>query len=100
MKNIFSFIFLIFASFLHGDISKYFKKCENKSGIHQMRNIDFIYVINLDKRPDRLKKTLDQLHPYGIYPYRFSAVNGYGFSLNEINDMGVKLTKSMRTDKF
>jgi GR25 family glycosyltransferase involved in LPS biosynthesis len=100
MKTIFGYIFLFFASILHADISKYFKSCENKSGTHQIRNIDFIYVINLDKRPDRLEKTLAQLHLYGVYPYRFSAVNGYSFSLNEIHDMGVKLTKSMKTDKL
>lgn len=99
MKIILGIIFLFCASILHADISNYFKKCENKSDNHQMRNIDFIYVINLDKRPDRLEKTLVQFHPYGIYPYRFSAVNGYTFSLDKINDMGVKLTKKMRTDK-
>jgi hypothetical protein len=93
-----SFFFFVFSS-LHADVSKYFKKCENKATIHKMKNIDFIYLINLDKRPERLQHCLSQLRPYGIYPYRFSAVNGYAFKLEELNEMGIKLSKAMITKK-
>lgn len=99
MKIFIATVLLVVASIAHADISKYFKKCANKSDIHKIKNVDFIYVINLDKRPDRWAKTSDQLYQFGIYPYRFSAVNGYAFSLDEINDMGVKLTHQMKTDK-
>lgn len=97
MKFVIGFLFVFFSMTLHADISKYFKKCENKSDIHKLRNIDFVYLINLDKRPDRWKSCMDQLHPYGIYPYRFSAVNGYSFRLEELDEMGVKLSRSMKT---
>jgi GR25 family glycosyltransferase involved in LPS biosynthesis len=98
MKFLIGFFFVLFSIALHADISKYFKKCENKSDIHKMKNIDFIYLINLDKRPERLKQTLEALHPYGIYPYRFSAVNGYAYSVDELNDMGVTLLPGMKTE--
>jgi GR25 family glycosyltransferase involved in LPS biosynthesis len=95
----FFILFSFFSLLLHADISKYFKKAENKGAGHTMRNIDCIYLINLDKRPERLQRCLEQLHPYGIFPYRFSAVNGYKFSLSEINDMGTRLSRSMMSKK-
>jgi GR25 family glycosyltransferase involved in LPS biosynthesis len=87
---------VIFFSALSADLSQYFKKTEHKSNNHTMRNIDFIYLINLDNRPQKFQKCLGQLHPYGINPYRFSGVNGYALSLEQISDMGVKLTPEMK----
>lgn len=81
-----------FAATLHAGIEQYFKKVEGKSDIHKMKNIDFIYTINLDKRPEKFAVCTDQLHPYDIYPYRFSAVNGWELTLEEINDLGVTFT--------
>lgn len=100
MKILMSTLFIFFSSLLTADISKYFKEVENKSDINKMRNIDFIYLINLDKRPDRLQRSLNQLHPYGIFPCRFSAVNGYSFTLDEINEMGVTLAPGMKTGEM
>lgn len=65
-----------------------------------MRNIDFIYTINLDKRPEKFESCTKQLHPYGIYPYRFSAVNGWELSLEAFNQLGVVYTPSMKVDKL
>lgn len=62
-----------------------------------MKNIDFIYMINLDKRPDRFEKSAKQLNPYGIYPYRFSAVNGWELSIEAINDVGLIYEPWMRS---
>lgn len=84
---------LIFAlSFyrLDADIEDHFRKIANQAGSHQMRNIDFIYMINLDKRPEKFKLCMELLAPYGIHPYRFSAVNGWELSLEVINDVGLK----------
>ncbi len=61
-----------------------------------MRNIDFIYMINLDERPEKFASCQDQLSPYGIYPYRFSAVNGWKLSLEAINDVGVEFLPGMQ----
>jgi GR25 family glycosyltransferase involved in LPS biosynthesis len=91
----FLFILLFLVNSVHGDLEDHLKIPLNKSDIHQMRNIDFIYLINLDERPEKLKLSLDQLAPFGIIPYRFSAVNGWKLSLEAINDIGLKFSPEM-----
>ncbi len=61
-----------------------------KLGMHQMPGIDFIYMINLDKRPEKYEHTMNVLRPYGIYPYRFSAVNGWKLSFEAIDSLGAE----------
>lgn len=80
---------------LYADLEDHFKKIIDKSGPYSMRNIDFIYLINLDERPEKFQACIDQLSPYGITPYRFSAVNGWKLSLEEINEVGVKFESWM-----
>jgi GR25 family glycosyltransferase involved in LPS biosynthesis len=60
-----------------------------------MRNIDCIYMINLDQRPEKWKLSIDQLAPYGIKPLRFSAVNGWELSLEAINEVGLPYSIEM-----
>ncbi len=69
-------------------LEKYLKPAEYKMGLHKMPNIDFIYMINLDKRPEKYANTMRALEPYGVYPYRFSAVNGWELSFDAIDDLG------------
>src|SRR3990167_7530741 len=76
-------------------VADHFKKALGKSDIHRMKNIDFIYMINLDQRPEKFEKCINQLHPFGIYPYRFSAVNGWELTIEAINDVGVKFAPGM-----
>lgn len=90
---LFFFLSISFQSFC--DFQDHLKKAPNKSHIHKMKNIDFIYMINLDQRPEKLARSLNQLHPYGIYPYRFSAVNGWELPLDVINDVGMKFKSEM-----
>lgn len=71
------------------EIEDYLRKIPDKSGDHSMRNIDFIYMINLDERPEKFERCLNLLTLYGISPFRFSAVNGWKLSLDAINDLGV-----------
>ncbi|MBS0628659.1 MAG: glycosyltransferase family 25 protein [Verrucomicrobia bacterium] len=68
----------------------HFKKADGNPNRHSIRNVDFIYMINLDRRPEKWEASLAQLMPYGIEPYRFSAVNGWELTLEDINDVGVK----------
>ncbi|HSX11404.1 MAG TPA: glycosyltransferase family 25 protein [Chlamydiales bacterium] len=75
---------------MYADISDHFKPLKNKSEASCMRNIDFIYMINLDERPEKLATAMEKLAPYNIKPYRFSAVNGWNLSLEEVNDLGVQ----------
>lgn len=62
-----------------------------------MENIDFIYMINLDERPEKLALCLAKLAPYGITPCRFSAINGWNLSLEEIDDLGIRYESWMST---
>jgi GR25 family glycosyltransferase involved in LPS biosynthesis len=88
-------LLLGFVSLLSADLEPYFKPVLNKGTDHTMDNIDFIYLINLDQRPEKWESSINQLKPYGINPYRFSAVNGWELSLEAINDVGLKFTPLM-----
>jgi GR25 family glycosyltransferase involved in LPS biosynthesis len=88
-------LLLLSFSFCYGDVMDHLRKIEGKSSEHQMRNIDFIYMINLDRRPEKYAMSCSQLHPYGIYPYRFSAVDGKALTLDVINDVGLKYKPGM-----
>lgn len=91
-----TFILMMAYGTLFGGLEEYFKIPSDKSGPHQMRNIDFIYMINLDQRPEKYEHSIDELAPFGITPYRFSAVNGWELSLADINRVGVKYERWMR----
>lgn len=82
-------------AFLYGDIEDHFKKTEGKSENHNFCNIDFIYMINLEERPEKFERSSQELFLYGINPHRFSAVNGWELSLDDINDVGVKFSPEM-----
>ena len=89
-------IFLIVFVQTFAGFENHIRKMIHKSDAHEMRNIDFIYMINLDERPEKLAKSLEQLKPYGIQPYRFSAINGWNLSLETINDVGIKFETWMQ----
>lgn len=93
------FLFFIFAkSFILADIIQYLKPALHKEDHHHMRNIDFIYMINLDKRPEKFQLSCHQLHPYNIFPYRFSAVNGWELSIDCLCNVGVAYDVGMKTN--
>lgn len=89
-------IFSLISANAFGSFENHVKKALNKTPNASMKNIDYIYLINLDKRPEKLAKSLSQLHSYEIYPYRFSAVNGWELSIDAINDVGVKFEPWMQ----
>ena len=76
--------FLLIACALDAALEDHFKKIIDKTSGHQIRNIDFIYMINLDERPEKFQTCIERLAPYEIDPYRFSAVNGWRLSLDQI----------------
>ena len=81
-----------------GAVFDHLVKAEGKDSNHSMRNIDFIYVLNLDHRPEKFKMCTDQLNAYDIYPYRFSAIYGKDLPIEVINDVGVKCQPGMNTN--
>lgn len=96
-KMLFIF-FIMTGSTLFGQLEDHFKKITDKSNFHQIRNVDFIYMINLDQRPEKYIHTIEELAPFGIVPYRFSAVNGWELSFEELNQVGVKYERWMRNE--
>lgn len=70
-------------------IEECMRPAKGKIGNPSMLNIDYIYMINLDKRPEKYQSTMKALEPYGIFPYRFSAVNGWDLSFEAIEKLGV-----------
>ena len=80
---------------LEPSITSCLKECQGKKEGHRIRNVDFVYMINLDQRPEKYARALQELAPYGIVPYRFSAVNGWELSLQEINTLGITYNPSM-----
>lgn len=88
------FFFLLLSTSLSADLCDHLKPLSNKSS-STLNGIDFIYLINLDERPEKLQRTLEQLAPYKIIPHRFSAVNGWKLTLEEINDVGLKFSPEM-----
>lgn len=94
----FALLMICSLSTLYADFQDHLKPALNKGGHHGIRNVDFIYLINLDERPEKLARSMSQLAPYGIHPYRFSAVNGWKLTLDSINDLGVVYEPWMRSD--
>lgn len=93
--------FVLAATFLYCRVEDHLKKVSDKTGFQGIKNIDFIYLINLDQRPEKLASCKRQLDPYGIVPYRFSAINGWeDLTLEMINDVGVKFGPGMQGGKW
>lgn len=81
--------------------SSHLKGIENKSSINkiQIRNIDYIYLINLDRRPERLHRSLQQLAPYGIMPHRVSGIDGWALGQDVFDDVAMIVEPSMQYDQ-
>lgn len=72
------------------DLSFYLKRNNAPLVPSTVRNIDCIYVLNLDERPDKFQEASQRLAKFGIYPNRFSAVNGWNLDFQTIEDVGLK----------
>ena len=95
MKQFFFLLFLLATMMCEAAVEDHFKPCLNKTEAPQIPEIDFVYLINLDRRPDRYARCLEQLQPYGITPYRFSAVDAKELSQQALEDVGVSFQKGM-----
>src|SRR3990167_4040586 len=96
MKQSVFFAFVLLCSALGAsEMEKRFRKVENKSEGKQIRNVDFIYLINLDQRPEKLALSLKELETYGIIPHRLPAVYGWGIAKEVLDDVGVKFAPGM-----
>lgn len=83
------FFLLLSSLSLSAELADHFKKIPQKPEIQSIEKVDYIYVINLDKRPEKFEGCQVQLAPYNVEPFRFSAVNGWELTLQDIEDVGV-----------
>jgi GR25 family glycosyltransferase involved in LPS biosynthesis len=93
-------IFSVICCCCFGDICDHIRPILKKEQVSSLKNIDYIYMINLDQRPEKLQNTLSQLEPYGISPYRFSAVYGWDLNSEVKNNLGVILTRGMGCNQW
>lgn len=98
MLRTLSLCFILVSGGLAAGLEEYFKIPSEKPAGGQLRNIDYIYMINLDQRPEKYELSVDELVPFGIIPYRFSAVNGWELSLSDLDQLGVKYEPWMRAN--
>jgi GR25 family glycosyltransferase involved in LPS biosynthesis len=82
-------------SFRTSMVMQYLKPIQNKPPPVLIPSIDSIYLINLDERVEKFSASLKQLQPFGIIPYRFSAINGWDLSVHVLNELGLRLTSSL-----
>ena len=81
----------------HASFADHLKKVEgSRVASSEIQGIDYIYLINLDKRPEKWERSLLQLNPYKIAPHRFSAIYGWDLSAKAMNDLGVKYVAGMK----
>lgn len=103
LYQLFLTLILFFESFsnqfLSASIEDYLKPANDKWCQCPIPHIDFMYVINLDQRPEKFAHCLQQLAPYSIIPYRFSAVNGWELTLDAINQLGIICNESTRSER-
>jgi GR25 family glycosyltransferase involved in LPS biosynthesis len=92
INNLLMIAGVFIASFIFGgdwNFQKLLKPCHNKHYENKINGIDFIYVINLDQRPEKYAYVQEQFSRYNIEPYRFSAVNGWELAENEVMALGI-----------
>lgn len=76
-------------------IEKHFRKTELNDCKPSISGIDSIYLINLDQRPEKLERSLNQLRPFGVAVRRLSAIYGWSLSQEAFNDFGLKFDYPM-----
>lgn len=83
-------IFCVFLwGMLWGEVCDHLREVRGKHETSSIEGIDYIYMINLDERPEKWARASSQLLRYGIVPYRFSAVNGWELPMEVLGDVGV-----------
>lgn len=81
-------------------IEKFLKPALNKTDDHSFGSIDFIYMINLDERPEKFALAAGALELYGIHPYRFSAVNGWKLPNSTLSQLGAVFVPGTLRESF
>ncbi len=82
-------------------ISRHFEeiKYKEEDKKFQVKGVDFIYLINLDRRPDRLFRCMQQLAPYRIEPHRVPGIDGWKLSQETFHDIAMLVQPFMEYDR-
>ena len=91
--------FLLFHISCYGFIETQYRSIEFKLGSSGVRNIDYIYLINLDQRPEKWENSMRQLIPHGIFPERFPGIYGWTLTPRALHNMGLKFRNGMWNGK-
>lgn len=99
MRPIFLYLIFFVSNFVQADFTDHLRQiAKEKKTNPSIKNIDFIYLINLDLRPEKLEKCYTQLKSYNISFYRFPAIFGWDLTADTLNDIGVKFSPGMLHD--
>ncbi len=77
-------------------IEPHLRKVEHRHPLKQIKNIDCIYLLNLDERPEKFHACMSQLAPYGIFPERVSSIYGWRLTKETLDEIGLVLTPGMK----
>lgn len=82
----FSSIFCALEAYIYQDptpVEQFLKPVQLNQKKSNFKYIDCIYVINLDRRPEKWLRTQELMQKYGFRPNRFSAIDGWKISTEE-----------------
>lgn len=82
-----------------GGIEDHYRPIAFKGASRGPKGIDFVYMINLDQRPERWQNATAQLSPYGIVPHRYPGIYGWTIPPEVLNDMALHFEYGMWTGK-
>ncbi len=91
------FVFLV--SFLFSGIEDHYQPIFLKGSSKGPKGIDFVYMINLDQRPERWRDATALLAKYTIFPQRFPGIYGWTIPPKVLNDMAVTFERGMWVGK-
>jgi GR25 family glycosyltransferase involved in LPS biosynthesis len=97
MNLVFSLLLVLISSLCFAELHDHLRILNDKTEVVTIRNVDYMYVINLDHRKTKYQLTLEEFAPYGILPYRFSAVNGWKLPIETLWDVSLVFQKGMRS---
>lgn len=80
------------------NIEKHLVKIKAVQTSH-IKNIDCVYLINLDQRPEKLERTINQLLPFDIFANRLPAIYGWSMPDRVFEDVGLKIRPGMQWNK-
>lgn len=92
-------LLLILLAQASAGIEDHYRKLEDKTPPFGIRNVDQIYMINLDERHERWANCMNLLNPYGIYPQRFPGIYGWRIPVDVLTDIGLKFQHGMWTGR-